>query len=57
MKDPAKTKTENFARSCAVIVLIASLLLAGRNASSTNDKPLKPNVQTTKPQFPQMANA
>ena len=56
MKDPAKTKMESIARSCAIIVLIASLLLAGRNASSSNDKPSKPNVQIIKAPDPQLAN-
>ncbi len=39
MKSPGEHQIDSFLRSCAIAILIASLLLAGRNTPATNNKP------------------
>lgn len=38
MKSPGEHQTDSFLRSCAIAILIASLLLAGRNSPAHADK-------------------
>jgi len=39
MKSPGKHQIDSFLRSCAIAILIASLVLAGRNTPANNNKP------------------
>ena len=38
MKDTGQSPTQAFLRTCAIAILIASLLLAGRNTPANNEK-------------------
>jgi hypothetical protein len=48
MKDTNQPSIDAFLKTCAIVVLVASLLLAGRNTSGNNDKPSKSPVHSTK---------
>jgi len=39
MKSQGERQIDSFLRSCAIAILIASLILAGRNAPANNEKP------------------
>jgi hypothetical protein len=58
MKDPGEYKIDDFFRTFAIVILVASLILAGRNTPANNDKPtIKTPVPSTKSHHLQTGNA
>jgi hypothetical protein len=57
MKYPGQSEKDAFLRACAIAVLIASLILAGRNSSANNEKPPKFPIHSTKNQDLQIGHA
>jgi len=57
MKYPGQSDKEVFFRTCAIAILIASLILAGRNTSANNEKTPKSPVHSTKDHNLQTGNA
>jgi hypothetical protein len=58
MENPGQPKLDAFLKTFAIAVLIASLILAGRNSPANNDKPpIKTPVHSTKNHHLQTGNA
>jgi len=57
MKDSGQLKIEAFLKTCAIAVLIASLILAGKNTAPNNEKAPKSPVHSTKNHNLQVGNA
>jgi|HubBroStandDraft_2_1064218.scaffolds.fasta_scaffold16739_6 hypothetical protein len=58
MKSSGKHQIDSFLKSCAIAILIASLLLAGRNTPVNNNKsPARPPVHSIRDHNLQVGNA
>ncbi len=57
MKETTSSYTDTTLRTCAIVVLIACLLLAGRNTQPNNEKPQRSPVQSTKDHSLRVGNA
>jgi hypothetical protein len=58
MKSPGEQKLDSFLRTCAIAILIASLLLARRNTPANNEKPpARPPIHSVRDHNLRVGNA